>query len=245
MINNKFFIFTSAGDNTNFDKLWIGDNMTYDIYVIYYGDNSGNYNNYKDKVKYIEKRKGSKFQNFHFFYHNYKEIIDKYERFFILDDDIIFTVNDINKMFDISEKYNLSICGPSFTHNSKIGHPISKNKKRFFLAYTNFIEVNTPLFSKAALDKFMPYLDPCLIGWGIDYLYIWANGLNEKRAYAIIHSVYCENPKDDKKNNIRELTILKNFKSRSATWASYSKKIGCPRHYHLTVYLWLDKDINT
>ena len=145
-------------------------------------------------------------------------------------------------MFNISEKYNLSICGPSFTRDSKIGHPITKNKKAF-LAYTNFVEVNTPLFNKEALHKFMNYLDPCLIGWGIDYLYIWANGLDKNRAYAIIHNVCCENPKDNKKNDIRELTLLKNFRSRSGIWDSYSKKIGCPRNYHTTVYLWLSKDI--
>ena len=36
MTSKKNFLFTSAGDNTNFDSLWINDNMNYDIYVIYY-----------------------------------------------------------------------------------------------------------------------------------------------------------------------------------------------------------------
>jgi hypothetical protein len=38
----KKMVFTSAGDNTNFDELWINCNQTYDIYVIYFGDDEAN-----------------------------------------------------------------------------------------------------------------------------------------------------------------------------------------------------------
>ena len=111
------FVFTSAGDNTTFDFLWINDNIQYDIYVIYYGDNEDTFNQYKAKVKFIEKRKASKFQNFKYFYDTYPDIINQYDRFFILDDDIIFSVEDITNMFKLSRKYNLDICGPSFSTN--------------------------------------------------------------------------------------------------------------------------------
>ena len=57
-------VFTSVGDNSNFDNLWIGNNMNYHIYAIYYGNNEDIYNKYKSKIKFIRKRKGSKFQNF-------------------------------------------------------------------------------------------------------------------------------------------------------------------------------------
>ena len=63
-------LFTSAGNNTEFYNKWISDNQNYDIYVIYYGDSDEKYNFYKEKVKFIEKRKGSKFQNFYYFYNN-------------------------------------------------------------------------------------------------------------------------------------------------------------------------------
>ena len=29
------FVFSSVGDNTSFDTLWIGEDMNYDIYVKY------------------------------------------------------------------------------------------------------------------------------------------------------------------------------------------------------------------
>lgn len=69
------FVFTSAGDHTKFDEIWINDKSNYDIYVIYYGDGNDVYNKYKSKVKFIEKHKDSKYQNFYYFYKKYPEII--------------------------------------------------------------------------------------------------------------------------------------------------------------------------
>ena len=101
---NKNLVFTSAGDVTNFDALWLDSERKYDVWVVYYGDNEEIYQKYKDKVDYIEKRKGSKFQNFSHIYKS--KDLSQYERFFILDDDIIISTEDINKMFMISEKLN-------------------------------------------------------------------------------------------------------------------------------------------
>lgn len=54
---NKNFLFSSVGNNTNFDSLWINEDMNYDIYIIYYGDDDTIYNKYKSKVNFIEKEK--------------------------------------------------------------------------------------------------------------------------------------------------------------------------------------------
>lgn len=236
---SKNFLFTSLGDNTNCHNLWIGDNMNYDVYGIYYGNDDSNYEKYKSKMKFIEKRKGSKFQNFKYFYDKYKEVIDNYDHFFILDDDIIININDINKMFEISKKHNLKICGPSFLPSSKISHHITKQNKRRSkaLTYTNFVEVNVPLFNKEALQKLMKVLDPSLIGWGIDYLFIWANGINERTSYAIIHSIGVINPKDNQKTNKkREMFKVSNFSNEQNIWRNYAKKIKCPESIRTKEY---------
>lgn len=222
------FVFTSAGNNTKFNKLWLGKKQNYDVYVVYYGDNNDVYNNYKNNtfITFCEKRKGSKFQNFLYFYKTYPEIIDKYDRFFILDDDIVFRIDDINKMFELSRKHNLEICGPSFKKGSKISHNITIHRENTELIYTNFVEVNTMLFNKTALTNLMKYMIPELIGWGIDILAIWANGLDKKNAYGIIHCVECINPTDNIKHNWRELYYIKNSKQRRIIYETYIKKLG-------------------
>lgn len=218
----KNIVFTSAGDNTNFDNLWLDDNREYDVWVVYYGNNEKIYEKYKSKVDYIEKRKGSKFQNF---YHIFKtKDLSNYERFFILDDDIIITTTDINKMFLISDEFNLKICAPSFDNDSKISWEITKQQKNFYLRYTNWVEVNTPLFNKESLYKLMDVYDEELIGWGIDYLYIWVNGLNENKSFAIIDNISCTNPHDIRKGGKRELENIDNCNDRSKIWEKYRIK---------------------
>ena len=236
-------LFSSVGDNSCLEKYWIDDkSMNYDIYLIYYGDDNNIYNMYKNnkKIKFISRRKGSKFQNFHYFYYKYSDIVNKYTHFFIIDDDIIIDVDGINQMFLYSNIYNLEICGPSFSNKGIISHElINLKKKNIKLSYTNFIEVNTPLFSKNAIEKLMIHLDNSLIGWGIDFLYIWCNGIDKQNSYAIIHDVMCVNPfpiNKKKKNIKRELTYITDWNIRSQLWNKYSKKIGCPYKFKIKNY---------
>jgi len=234
--HSKNLVFTSAGDNTNFHKIWLNHNRNYDVYCVYYGENMDNYNLYSNNVDRIWKRKGSKFQNFHYIYTNYYDEIQNYERVFILDDDIVMSTADINNMFDYANTYDLWICQPSFSDDSKISYDITKNKEGNILHYTNFIEVNTPLFSKHILDKFMTHYDPILIGWGIDFLYMWSSGIEEKKRYAIIDKIICINPHDDMKpSKKRELNNIVDVDRRQEFWEIIKKKKNIP-DYDIMVY---------
>ena len=238
--NKKNMVFTSAGDNTFFNHLWTGLDANYDIYVIYYGDNKEKFLSYKNVVKYIERRKGSKFQNFHYFYNARPDIIAQYERFFILDDDIMMFTQDINEMFKYSVKYNLAICQPAFKGCGRISHEITKQDETSLVRFTNFIEVNTPLFTRVAIDNLMRVYIPELIGWGIDYLYMWANGLEKENYYAVINAIGCINPHDNAKiihGRGRELNLILNVNQRQQIWDSYAEKLGIPRLYSHKTYL--------
>ena len=223
---NKNLVFTSAGDVTNFDALWLDSERKYDVWVVYYGDNEEIYQKYKDKVDYIEKRKGSKFQNFSHIYKS--KDLSQYERFFILDDDIIISTEDINKMFMISEKLKLKICAPSFDLQSKISWRVTIQQPEYYFKYTNWVEVNTPLFTKESLKKLMDVYDDKLIGWGIDYLYIWANGVEEKTSFGIVHNVSCTNPPDSAKGGKRELQKIDGCNNRAKIWEEYRIKNNIP-----------------
>lgn len=232
----KNFLFSSVGDNTNFDSLWISDYMDYDVYVIYYGNDDEIYKRYASKVTFIEKRKGGKFQNFKYFYDKYIHLINRYDRFFLLDDDIIFNVNDINEMFKISRQYNLDICGPSFSEQGKVSHDITLHKPNTLLSYTNFVENNTPLFNIGALHELMKTLDHSLIGWGIDFLYIICNGLEKKDSYAIVHKIVCENPKDSKKGGVREFSKIPNCHTELQMWKQFADIHKLPYTFRMINY---------
>ena len=227
---SKNLVFTSCGDNTSFDVLWTHESkMNYDLYIIYYGDSPDFLDRYSSNcnINIITNRKGSKFQNFKYFYDHYRDIINNYEYFFILDDDIIFNVEDINNMFFITKKHDLDICGPSFKPESKISHEITLNKPGVILTYTNFVEVNVPLLNYKSLVIFMDVYDDSLIGWGIDYLYINACGLSNTESYAIIHSIVCVNPPVKlKKYKRRELTLISGYEKRREVWREYAISLG-------------------
>ena len=218
----KNLVYTSAGDMTRFYKDWTGQNRNYDIWVTYYGNNEINYKKYKEYVDFINKRKGFKFQNFYDLYN--KKDLSQYDRIFILDDDIIIDTSKINQMFDISKMYNLNICAPTFTHSSKISHPKTKNNPKWFMRYTNYVEVNTPLFNKSALDKLMKVFDPKLVGWGIDRLAAWANNYEK---IALIDHITCINVHDKNKGGVRELTKGdKSWSIRAKIWGDVAEYYG-------------------
>ena len=73
-------------------------------------------------------------------------------------------------MFEVSKKYKLWICQPSFGVGSKVSWEHTKNVKGAILRYTNFIEVNTPLYTRWALNRLMKYYTPKLIGWGVLFI---------------------------------------------------------------------------
>jgi hypothetical protein len=245
-MGHRNMVFTSAGDNTRFDELWLGKQYTYDVYLIYFGDDTDVFEKYRSKVYFSERRKGSKFQNFYYFYKNYSYVFEIYDYIFILDDDICMTSQDIEQMFKIAKTYDLLICQPSFTEESQISHPITKHVAGVLLQYTNFVEVNTPLFKNEALIRLMDKYDESLIGWGIDYLSIYANGIELTNKYAIIHAVQCTNPTiENKKYQRKELNNIDNCQWREAIWEEFAYYHNYPSKYKLKVHSTLSKPTYT
>jgi hypothetical protein len=206
----KYLVFTSAGDNTEFYKIWLDkpEAKEFDLWLVYYGDDEKNYEIYKKYCDVIEKREGDKYANLFHMYNKYHHEINKYERFFILDDDIIINTDQINEMFRISKKYDLWVCQPSFIQceENRIAHHITKQQKDSYLRYTNFIEMGTPLFSRYAFNKIMFFYEPSLLNWGVDYFYIHILGIDKKDKYAVIDHIGVINPwEKTKKNNKREI----------------------------------------
>jgi hypothetical protein len=236
--SHRNLVFTSAGDRSDFDRNWVGPGQEFDLFVVYYGDDDERFERYRRKARWIIRRKGSKYQNFRHFYHANPEIIGRYRRFFILDDDLVFNGGHaaINRMFAVARRYGLAISGPSFTPDGKVSHDINAHRPGVARAYTNFVEVNAQLFSRSALDRLMYWLTPELVGWGIDFLATWANGLERRDAYAVVHEVRCRNPHDHDRDHRRELDLIPEVDQREAIWEAYARSIGCPVEFERIEY---------
>jgi hypothetical protein len=226
----KYLLFTSAGDKTEFYKHWCGENREYDICVVYYAQREDE--PYKEYCDYYVKRPGSKFQNFHHMW-LHEERFHDYEHYFIVDDDIIISTDDINTLFHISEEYDLWLLQPSFHESSKISHRITKQQRDSKLRFTNFVEVTAMLFSAQALRKCMAVYDPQLVGWGIDWLFVWTLGKDATDKIAVVDSISCVNPREEH-NEQREIDILQPRGVRSRIWTEISKRLCISQWDHQT-----------
>lgn len=230
----KHAVFTSCGDRSKCFELWSGKNRKYDLICSYYGNDNQYLKKYSDNFDIVFRRKGAKFQNFFYFYRQIN-FLKLYERIFFLDDDIILNTNEINDMFDFSKAFDLEICQPSFSTKSKISHWVTKQKEKNPIGrYTNFIEMNTPLMTKKAINNFDSIFDNSLSGYGTDYLFIWINNNRQIpsipcRKFAINDEISCINPDDrELSKEGREIDKMNNLFTRQQAWKTYSDKISCP-----------------
>jgi hypothetical protein len=99
------------------------------------------------------------------------------------------------------QKYNLDIGSPSHSNSGIVSHHIMRfNDGNHIFRYTNFIEMNFPVFAKNALKKYMFSYDGELCGWGNDWWYLNILQSNKNKNCGIIDSVCVKNPSHHEKN---------------------------------------------
>ena len=235
-------LFTSCGDRDLLSQYWLGENRNYDLIFYHYGENTELYEKYKKLGVFSKRNKGSKFQNLYDLYKYHKDYLDRYDYIFVLDDDIEISISDINKMFDIARERDLNICQPSLSDIGYIDHRITKHSDKYTIAYSNFVEMNAPLFKKEALFKFLNLYDNSLIGFGMDYLYMQINDYQLRNKYAIIHQITATNPKVEHRQEELNLaphhsiTSVDKRKERIQLWMDYAKKNNYLEKYKLGIY---------
>jgi len=210
---SKFLVYTCAGHESNLSR-WRKSRDDFDLFVVYYGDQTGQYFHESD---YYISQKGGKFPNFYKVYSQWRKIFDSYQVVMIADDDLIFTSSNLSVFFKIFETYNLSLAQPSFDPRGKASHRVGKVRPFSLMRYTNFVEVTCPAFDSYSLALFMSVYDPELNCQGVDY---WFSGLiaKVKKRIAIVDAVVCLNPRDETKINGREIDTLFDSEERERQW---------------------------
>ena len=187
-----YLLFSSIGDRDSTKKcvnMWLEDsNRNYDTIFYYYKEAPENC--LADQCKY---KKGFKFENFADYAS--KNDISGYKAVWIVDDDIQIRTKDINKMFEIFTKYKLDLGSPSFSKDSRTYWlDILGNKENNILHYTNFVEVNTPIFNQKALKKCFDTFYKSKTAWGCDF--IWSKLLNYKNIGVIDEAIIYNSPEE-------------------------------------------------
>lgn len=97
----------------------------------------------------------------------------KYEFYAFVDNDIEVTTQQLNDLFLIGSREGLELFQPALTWNSYSFHDGFLWRPRFSRRPRkhNFIEIMTPFFSKAALEKCFESFELSESGYGLDYIW--------------------------------------------------------------------------
>lgn len=215
-------VFTSAGDRSNLGR-WLRGRRDFDLWVVYYGEQAGKFRGESDL--YLQ-RKGSKFQNLHYCYQRWPEILARYEAVLVMDDDILIDASGITRLFDIRREFDLWAAQPAFRLAGKISWPITEVHATAKLRYTNFIEMACPVFRRDKLDAFMSVYDPELVGYGADWWFLHTLGPDLHGHVAVVDEVPCINPYDRHKGGTREIDRLQSHEKRKEVWERLKAQHG-------------------
>lgn len=144
---------------------WIKGYKNFDLHLIIYDDS---YDKYKNDTEYICSMKGYKLKLVYKYMNRHPEYLEKYEHFFIPDDDILMDSQNINNLFMLMRGYNLQIAQPGLS-DSYYTYPHTLRNKLSVLHYTSFVEMMLPCFSKNALRKVLHTFNANESGWGTEW----------------------------------------------------------------------------
>ena len=129
---------------------------------------------------YVHHTPGGKWNGVFDFFKNNPEALDRYEYFWIPDDDITTGVEDVARLFERVREFDLELAQPSLTLTSRHYHHITLNNDAFTVRRTNFVELMVPVFHRDLLKKLMHMFEGNWAGLGLDM--IWPNYTSDVRS---------------------------------------------------------------
>lgn len=173
----KSLVVLCAGDTSLHRKHhchWCHPQRTYDVAIIYYGNNQSIQKEYQKEANYFVCQTGPKWSLLRTFLLQHQARCKRYAFVAFPDDDLKITVDQWNALFEIGHQYRLDVFQPSLVHNGfqYIKHTHLVSQPQNTLRYTNFVEIMVPILSHRALENAHTLLTSTHLksGWGIDYV---------------------------------------------------------------------------
>ncbi len=113
-------------------------------------------------------QRGTKFTGMFQCWQTFPEIFDRYDYVFFIDDDLVFSFDDVSVFFQKSSMYNLDISQPSLSKNSQCIWKCFFNSRFNGFRPTNGVEIMMPCFSKKVFKSVLPYFVYSVSGFGLD-----------------------------------------------------------------------------
>jgi hypothetical protein len=113
------------------------------------------------------------------------ELLDAYETFFLIDDDIETTAEAIDRAFALFTEHALWVAQPALPAHSHANFVTHIVESRFLLRYVDHVEVMMPMFARDALRQCVDTFALTQSSWGIDWLW-WPRLGRPRNRFAIL-----------------------------------------------------------
>ena len=210
----KNAVFVPVGKDSLHRQLLKGD-ADFDLHLLIY---DGSYNKFCNDSDFVACDAGYKMDMTYRYLHRHPELFEKYEYFFLLDDDIVISTEDVNRLFSMMREYQLKIAQPSlvmsyYTYKHTDFHPF------YILRYTNFVEMMMPCFSRDALKAVLPTFEQKIRWCGIEMHWPVLVGSNHKDM-AIVDAVSAKHTRPVQSwNSLSQLQQENYLKKHNLSWS--------------------------
>lgn len=210
----KNAVFVPVGKDSLHRQLLKGD-ADFDLHLLIY---DGSYNKFCNDSDFVACDAGYKMDMTYRYLHRHPELFEKYEYFFLLDDDIVISTEDVNRLFSMMREYQLKIAQPSlvmsyYTYKHTAFHPF------YILRYTNFVEMMMPCFSRDSLKAVLPTFEQKIRWCGIEMHWQVLVGSNHKDM-AIVDAVSAKHTRPVQSwNSLSQLQQENYLKKHNLSWS--------------------------
>ena len=210
----KNAVFVPVGKDSLHRQLLKGD-ADFDLHLLIY---DGSYNKFCNDSDFVACDAGYKMDMIYRYLHRHPELFEKYEYFFLLDDDIVISTEDVNRLFSMMREYQLKIAQPSlvmsyYTYKHTAFHPF------YILRYTNFVEMMMPCFSRDALKVVLPTFEQKIRWCGIEMHWPVLIGSNHNDM-AIVDAVSAKHTRPVQSwNSLSQLQQENYLKKHNLSWS--------------------------
>ncbi|MBV9125757.1 MAG: hypothetical protein JO112_20600 [Planctomycetes bacterium] len=163
----KNLIVVRAGDDS-LHPGWLADRpgKDFDVLVSYFGATEGKW---RDQADHYQAEPGPKWPSLNRLCQEQWPLLRQYDRVAFPDDDLAGTTQGWNDIFRLCEDYRLDLAQPAVAGPGS--HEITQPRPGLVLRFTNFVEVQCPVFRTAALDEVRWTFAESAAGWGLDMMW--------------------------------------------------------------------------
>ena len=158
-------------DSLHEEWLTNSDTKNWDLILLFYDENSFKRCQIREGKSFYYP--GGKWEAYYNFFRDYPDVLNNYDYFWFADDDISLQGNEINKMFQRMNDYDLDIAQPAMSLESYFSYIITIQCDFLKIRFSNFVEVMAPCLRKSLVKDMLPFFKDAFSGMGLDSVWTY------------------------------------------------------------------------